>query len=301
MAHSGLLSDPLGLLGRLVLRAQRRRLLLNEELKPVPVPHGLLRRPRYTPRQLAEWEHVQRDLAAVAEKRFAAKFTPILEAYRSAVRREARASRFPPIKPYLVRVAKDMKPVYRAIIQGAIEDTIARRASKAPRRRARVRINNKPYRYGTIDRDGTVNLDVDAMVSDRLDLLDSSFRRADRTLRSIIREGGGWTAEGIKDLLEEFEDRLDVMSGTVKDTESWGAVNTGRMAGMIASAVDTIEWLTAQDEKVRDTHNVYGAAGPQELGFNFASLIGARYTLRWPYDEECTELCELINCRCIPL
>ena len=62
--------------------------------------------------------------------------------------------------------------------------------------------------------------------------------------------------------------------------------------------VELNDWITAGDDRVRVTHRLYGSAGPRGTGFNYADLSGGRYTLRFPADPQCSELREVINCRC---
>jgi hypothetical protein len=58
------------------------------------------------------------------------------------------------------------------------------------------------------------------------------------------------------------------------------------------------EWVSAGDENVRDSHVTYGAAGPQDIGFNFMTLTGGGGVLRHPGDVE-APVGETVNCRCL--
>lgn len=297
MADSCKPSD-FNVVARLIMLQQEQRLLLDGfDFETSTCPKARSRRP--TPRQQDEWSMVA-GAAAVAEQRIAAKYGPIVTAYRRALKRAKRIHRRPAIRPFVERARSNLKPVYRKIILDAIEQTVSLR-SKAGRRS--VRLESGPYRYGRLDSSGNINLDVDAMVNDRLGHLADSISDFDTSLARRIERAGGWDIDELEDLIDEYEESLGVKADQVLATESWGAVGTGRAGGLVQAGVDSIEWMTAMDERVRETHQVYGSAGPRRLGFNFAKLVGMgkRYLLRWPYDEECTERGEIILCRCIAL
>lgn len=104
--------------------------------------------------------------------------------------------------------------------------------------------------------------------------------------------------EEIGELADEMFDRW-VESPAIAQSEASDTVNRSRRD--MLETTEYNEWVTAGDHRVRDTHVVYGDAGPQPDGFNYADLTGGDYTLRFPYDPECDEPSEIINCRCVSL
>jgi hypothetical protein len=89
--------------------------------------------------------------------------------------------------------------------------------------------------------------------------------------------------------------------GTVARTETGYAVGGGRDATFTAANIESSEWLTAGDERVRDNHVIYGDSGAHPRGFNYAELAGEGYTLTYPMDPACDEAGEVVNCRCAEL
>ncbi len=87
----------------------------------------------------------------------------------------------------------------------------------------------------------------------------------------------------------------------VARTETAGFANGMRNEMFVADGWGKATWDSADDEHVRDTHVVYGEAGPQAIGFNFLELVGRTDgVLRFPGDGE-APAGEVVNCRCFHL
>lgn len=85
---------------------------------------------------------------------------------------------------------------------------------------------------------------------------------------------------------------------TIARTETAQTASTVRNINMIGEGVKQQQWITAGDEHVRDSHVVFGGAGPQDIGFNFCSLVGEPGELLYPSDMA-GPAGEVINCRCV--
>lgn len=79
-------------------------------------------------------------------------------------------------------------------------------------------------------------------------------------------------------------------------TETGATVSAARDDVFDEAGVEEGEWLTAQDELVRETHRDYGNAGAKPRGSNWAE--GRGYVLRYPHDPDAPAH-EVIGCRCV--
>ena len=102
--------------------------------------------------------------------------------------------------------------------------------------------------------------------------------------------------KGVREFFNHFTDGGKL--GVIARTEAATTINSARQMTFVSLDVKFTEWLTAGDEIVRDTHVAYGAAGKKPVGFNWADVIGAPYTLHFPLDPR-APLEERVNCRCI--
>lgn len=86
----------------------------------------------------------------------------------------------------------------------------------------------------------------------------------------------------------------------VARTETGGMMNGLRNAMFDEKGFSVEEWLTALDENVRKSHQVYGEAGPQKRGFNFLELSPDPEPgrLEFPHDPQ-APAGEVISCRCM--
>lgn len=85
--------------------------------------------------------------------------------------------------------------------------------------------------------------------------------------------------------------------GMIATLASGASINGARHIAMRQREVQQNAWLTAADELVRDHHVSYEVAGPQNIGFNWASIVGEGYVLEYPLDTR-APLSEIANCRC---
>ena len=122
--------------------------------------------------------------------------------------------------------------------------------------------------------------------------------RLQRVLDEAIERGADKAALKEMVRLEFSEIASGGKVGVIARTEVSTTVSGARDITMRERDVRFHEWITAGDEYVRDTHVVYGDAGPLEIGKSWASLLGASYTLRYPLDRK-APMGETINCRCV--
>lgn len=122
------------------------------------------------------------------------------------------------------------------------------------------------------------------------------------SIKDSIQEG---IAEG--ESIDDIASRLDKISEFIKkhrskrtaQTEVIGATNDGQLASYIEAGMTKKEWLTARDEKVRDSH---AAADGQVVPIteSFTTGIGSR--LQYPGDRSSAAPAgDIINCRCTVL
>jgi SPP1 gp7 family putative phage head morphogenesis protein len=123
----------------------------------------------------------------------------------------------------------------------------------------------------------------------------------DSIAREMFAQGGDFTIgemqDRVQDTLEALEDQLDeevgqlaVRAQRIARTESAFAVNNARVAEMLRNGITQVEWISARDSEVRESH----AANDGEI-----REIGDRFSngMRWPHDEGFSGT-ETINCRC---
>jgi uncharacterized protein with gpF-like domain len=80
-------------------------------------------------------------------------------------------------------------------------------------------------------------------------------------------------------------------------TEINVAVNRGRIEAMLDAGVEKKWWLTARDERVRDTHQTAGEQYSEENGISIVEdFIVGGHSCREPGSTGAAE--EDINCRC---
>lgn len=115
-----------------------------------------------------------------------------------------------------------------------------------------------------------------------------------KKLREALDEGIA-NGEGVYDLTARVEDVFKTSSTArstmIARTETTKAYNIGGKAGMRQAGVSKKEWLTANDNDVRDSHMGCEAQGPIELDSSFSNGCD------FPGDPE-GDPDEVINCRC---
>lgn len=120
-------------------------------------------------------------------------------------------------------------------------------------------------------------------------------------------EAGLKAGESLDQLRSRVAQVFDVASSsskaiTVARTEMASFMNGSRDRMFTAQGIVLDQWVTAGDEHVRDSHKLYGQAGPKERNFNYLSLSGAPGgKLFYPGDVDCTNAAEIVNCRCIKI
>ncbi len=128
-------------------------------------------------------------------------------------------------------------------------------------------------------------------------------RRFDSTVRRAARTGKPLTSSQIDRMLTRYSERyLKYRSEVIARTEALSAVHAGSEemyrqaidAGQIDATNLIREWRTAQDERVRDTHN--GMIG-QKRAMNEPFQSDAGVLLRFPGDPMAPPE-EIIQCRC---
>lgn len=134
-------------------------------------------------------------------------------------------------------------------------------------------------------------------ISERIGMtIDTAFE----TLADAVEAGqeDGMTSDEIEAMLEDDWDAIEGKADTIAATEVSTVANSARDY-LMQTVVEYGDWATADDERVRVTHAIYGEAGPRPVGSNYADLINERYSLKYPCDPDCDEAGEIINCRCI--
>lgn len=133
------------------------------------------------------------------------------------------------------------------------------------------------------------------------DAIDSAVARVQarilRDLQEAVERGATRDAQRER-IRTRFERMAAGSMRVVADGEAALGVSVGRERAFKGAGVERCRWLTAGDERVRETHVRYGAAGAQKRGFNWPRLIGRRYTLRFPRDPACHEGSDVYGCRC---
>jgi phage portal protein BeeE len=84
----------------------------------------------------------------------------------------------------------------------------------------------------------------------------------------------------------------------VARTETASIMNSVREEEFVEAGFPNRRWSASGDEIVRETHQIYGAAGIQPVGFDYMTLTGGFGPLRFPGDPG-APAGETINCRCI--
>jgi HK97 family phage portal protein len=106
------------------------------------------------------------------------------------------------------------------------------------------------------------------------------------------------TLEQMKERLRGTFNMAKSRAATIARTEVAEAASGVRHMAFKAEGVKKHEWITAGDEKVRDSHVTCGKAGVQEIGFDYGSLKGVSGPLEHPSFMG-APAAEVINCRCV--
>lgn len=109
-------------------------------------------------------------------------------------------------------------------------------------------------------------------------------------LAEVLDQKG--TIDDLRDAVREVFDSSLGRARTIARTEMGAAYNGARIEGMVQAGIEKIEWLSSEDEDVRETHRIDGET--VVLGEAFSNGC------RWPNDPAAPPE-EVINCRCVPL
>lgn len=145
---------------------------------------------------------------------------------------------------------------------------------------------------------------MDAMDSRESALLSSAPASLESAVNSTVRKGveAGETQDEIAARVARVYHiaSSSAKALTIARTTTAGFISEVRNALFLAQGIDRLWWITADDENVRSTHEVYGRAAPKPMGFNYMSLSGREDegSLTYPCDPD-APADEVINCRCI--
>ena len=224
------------------------------------------------------------------EERFARTYRGVMRDLKAGVNFPSRPAALVR-REWKGRAVEALRPVYRAAIlaggQSYLNSLTIRQkaasfyATKAARRTASV-----------------VVLSLEEQFEARLEeTIDTTFDSLEEILDEAAADG--LDAGEIDDLVnEEFDDILGDRTDSIATTETNGAINS--VQDYLALQLAELQaWVTAEDDRVRPTHVIYGDAGAKPVGFDWAQLVpDAGYTLRYPCDPACHEPAEIVNCRC---
>jgi SPP1 gp7 family putative phage head morphogenesis protein len=137
-------------------------------------------------------------------------------------------------------------------------------------------------------------------VAAKLAELTHKIKRIDDTVEKQLRESlveGLRGGEGISQLSKRVEDVMDVArsrAAAIARTETGAAFTGGRVEGARQAGITKMEWLSARDSVVRDSHGT----GPDGVDGDTAGLDETfKNGLRYPCDPSGPPE-EIINCRC---
>lgn len=128
-------------------------------------------------------------------------------------------------------------------------------------------------------------------------IMSSTEARARQVADTILNlDASGADLDAIVDAVKGTMDQRLIWAATTARTETTGLVNSSALATAAAAGIDTKEWLSSRDEKVRHTHTHLGGGDGQTAPLGAPFIIGG-FPLMYPGDpagppQEC------INCRC---
>lgn len=187
------------------------------------------------------------------------------------------------------RVVAEMEPFYRLALQTGARSMLA---SPTVRRRRGFADRIKAARPKAF-----VVRTSRALAERLADTVDTTYDALQSVIEEAVADQLG--SQEIADLIEqEWSDVLGTRTDTIALTETNVGLNTARDY-VAHQVVELWRWVTARDERVRENHVIYGEADAKPVGFNWASLSGGDYTLRYPGDPECDNAGEIVNCRCM--
>lgn len=245
----------------------------------------------------AHWAGIVERIMLPGEERYGKRLKAFLFRLRSAQIRllsegGVKAASLFDLKEWRQALRDEMRPVYRKIVASAANDAeaeLARSKHAAAATEVMVRASETEI----------------AVLAENLS---TKVGRIVKTIRAqlerLIAEAEKEDADlaHVQDLIRAyFNDLASGKSGklaVIARTESAAATSAARDMVFTENGVELQDWLTSEDEKVRDNHVVYGDAPAEAVGFNYATLVGESYMLRRPHDPD-APAGETINCRCV--
>lgn len=190
---------------------------------------------------------------------------------------------FPDVNDMAKRLRQKMRPQYQAEMQSTYDFTVKE--------------------IGGINVFEIDDPRIQRVIEKREDIL---VGNAPKTLQRNMRESiskGIQNGETLEQLRRRVARTYKVAASspkalTVARTESAGFMNAARDEMFKIQGFKEQDWLTAEDEHVRPNHVTFGEAGPQEMGFNWLSLVDGSGTLEFAGDSR-APAGEVINCRCV--
>lgn len=245
---------------------------------------------------LEHWELLEQRIFAPGEKAFTSKYNKFLFDLRkeqlkrideAATITNAAAILFP-LKEWQEKLADDTRAVYLKIYKAAaeeMEEEISALGKSVPASLVRAE-------------DGEVEVLLAGLGRRIQKTVNTTRKQLERLLDEAIAEGA--TADDLKKVARATFNNIGTGGRVqrISKNETTSTVNGARQIVMRRVGIKRQEWLTAGDELVRDTHVEYGRCGEQALNFNFASITGGSYTLRFPGDPKAPPE-ETVNCRCV--
>lgn len=119
------------------------------------------------------------------------------------------------------------------------------------------------------------------------------------TLSNVEGANMGSVQQAVADVLPELEGSLresftdiDSRALAIARTETGQAANGARFEHMVRNEIEQHEWISSNDDVVRDTHRAADEQGPVAIGQPFVN------GLRYPNDPG-APASEVVNCRCV--
>lgn len=188
------------------------------------------------------------------------------------------------------RIGEAMRPTYRRVMGAGGRRYLQQLAPFVPRKVARWVQKQGPRAAGVL-------VELETVFAARLaETIATTWEQLSGVVANAEAEGLG--NDAIEILLgDSWEDIVGPRTEAITVSEVTGSLNA--VSDFLGTElVELNDWISAGDDRVRVTHQTYAAAGPRPPGFNWATLVGATYTLHFPADPACSELAEVVNCRC---
>ena len=272
----------------------------------IPIPTILGQRRTVTLRNAKRWKSFRKILNAHE--------IPFRGAYRRWVAAERRAM----LDRFDAAFGDDTKSRRQLFVRNSLVDFLAilpdlQKSGNALKLKVRPRFTDQmlaAYEFTVVDLDGvpTFELDDPAIVAQfktRENLFTGKTpATVRRNLENAVRAGleAGETVEQIRTRVAQVYkvSASGPKSLQVARTETANFMNGSRDAMFEAQGIEEEQWIDAEDEATRETHLIYGNAGPKPRGFNYLSLVGKESLgiLAHPGDLR-APAGEIINCRCV--